>query len=257
MSEGLAHESMSDERQSVAQGTLRRFLPVALIIVVLGAGYALGLQDYLTLGFLADSRDQLRGLVADHPVTSALGFMATYAVLVAIAFPAASVLTVFGGFLFGWVLATGLVAIGATLGATALFLAARSAFGDSLRQRLAGRVASFADGFEDNAFTTLLVLRLAPVLPFFLVNVAPALFRVPVRTYMAATFIGILPGVIAYSWLGQGVDSVLQAAAEAGREPALSDLVTWQLTLAFVLIALVAVVAAVLKSRFASSRKGA
>lgn len=257
MSEGLANEIMSDEHQAGQTRAIRRFLPAVLIVAVLGAGYALGLQDYLTLGFLADSRDQLRALVADHPVTSALGFTVAYGVLVAIAFPAASILTVFGGFLFGWVLATGLVAIGATLGATALFLAARSAFGDSLRKRLAGRVASFADGFEDNAFTTLLILRLAPVLPFFLVNVTPALFRVPVKTYMAATFLGILPGVIAYSFLGQGVDSVLQAAAEAGREPALSDLVTWQLTLAFFLIALVAIIAAVLKSRFASTRKGA
>ncbi len=249
MSEGLADVRMkapggaTQERRRIG-----RFAPILLVVGGLALGYAFGLQDYLSLSFLADSRDQLRGLVQANPVAAPLAFMAAYAAAVAIAFPAASVLTVFGGFLFGWALSSVLVAFGATVGATLLFLAARSAFADTLRSRFGPRLAWLADGFERNAFTTMLVLRLAPVLPFFVVNVAPALFKVPVRTYIAATFIGILPGVVAYSWLGQGVESVLAAAEAAGREPALSDLVTWQITLAFVLIALVAAIAPVVKA---------
>ncbi len=243
------------ERQQARNGAgALRFAPIVLVAAALALGYALGLKDYLSLSFLADSRDQLRALVDAHPVAAPLAFCLAYALLVAIAFPAASVLTVFGGFLFGWALSSALVAVAATCGGTLLFLAARSAFADTLRRRFGPRLSGLAEGFERNAFTTLLVLRLAPVLPFFLVNVAPALFRVSARTYVAATFIGILPGVVAYSWLGQGVESVLAAAERAGREPALSDLVTWQITLAFVLIAVVAAVPAVVKA--VRARKG-
>jgi uncharacterized membrane protein YdjX (TVP38/TMEM64 family) len=257
MSEGLADARMNAPHGAKQdRGWPVRFLPILLVAAGLGLGYAFGLHDYLTLSFLSESRDKLRALVDAHPVGAPLFFMAAYAAAVAVAFPAASVLTVFGGFLFGWALSSVLVALAATAGATVLFLAARSAFADMLRDRFGPRVAWLADGFERNAFTTMLVLRLAPVLPFFVVNIAPALFRVPVRTYVAATFIGILPGVLAYSWLGQGVESVLAAAEKAGREPALSDLVTWQITLAFVLIALVAAIAPVVKAMRSRNRRG-
>jgi uncharacterized membrane protein YdjX (TVP38/TMEM64 family) len=99
-----------------------------------------------------------------------------------------------------------------------MFLAARSAFGDFLRDKVGGRVRRLADGFEKDAFSYLLVLRLAPIFPFFVMNIAPALFNVPLRTYVAATFLGILPGTFAYAYLGQGIDSVLVAARQAGTE---------------------------------------
>ena len=85
------------------------------------------------------------------------------------------------------------------------------------------------------------------VFPFFVVNIAPAFFGVPLRTYVIATFFGILPGTFAYSWLGQGVDSVLLAAADAGREVSVGDLVTPEITIAFVALALVAAIPPVLR----------
>jgi uncharacterized membrane protein YdjX (TVP38/TMEM64 family) len=227
---------------------LWRYLPIAAVAAGLAFGYAMGWQRYFSLMFLSESSDTLMAYVDGSPLLAPLAFVVAYALAVTFAFPAASVLTIFAGFLFGWFYGGLLVAFAATFGATMLFLAARSAFGDILRQRVSGRAARLAEGFEENAFGYLLVLRLAPVFPFFVINIAPALFNVPLRVYVAATFLGILPGTFAYAWLGQGVDSVLEAARAAGEEPSVGDLVTIEITLAFVLLALVAAIPTVVKS---------
>src|SRR5262245_33099480 len=251
MARGLAQPAMSSSLENRGRkSAVWRFLPIGLVLAGLIVGYAMGWQRYLTLGYLGMSQDVLTGFVDAHPVNSMAGFVVAYAVAVALSFPAASVLTIFGGFLFGWALGALLSVIGATSGATALFLAARTAFGDRLRKRLGGLTERFAKGFEEDAFAFLLVLRLAPFIPFFLVNIAPAFFNVRLRTFVAATAIGIVPGGFAYAWLGQGVGSVLDAAQAAGRNATATDLVTPEITFAFAALALVALVAAVLRKRW-------
>lgn len=224
-----------------------RLLPVALILAGLILGYAFGLQNYLGLGFLAEQRQALRAYVEANYVWSALLFVIVYILAVAFSFPAASVLTIFGGFLFGWWIGGALVAVSATIGASILFLATRSAFGGFLRHRVDGMVRKLADGFRENAFGYLFVIRLAPVFPFFAVNIAAALFDISLGRFIAATFLGILPGTFAYAYLGQGVDSVLVAAQASGREAQLSDLVTRDITLAFLALAVVALVPTIVR----------
>jgi uncharacterized membrane protein YdjX (TVP38/TMEM64 family) len=238
-------------------GLALRLLPLAAVLGVLALGYGFGLHRYLSLEYLGDSRDALKAWVEANPVLAPAAFFAVYAVAVAVAFPAASVLTVAGGFLFGWLLGGALVAVAATLGACLLFLAARFAFADALRRRLGGRAEALADGFERDAFGYLLVLRLAPLVPFWLVNIAPALFDVRLATFATATFLGILPGVVAYAWLGVGVGSVIDAARASGREPGLADLITTEITLAFLLLALVAGIAVVVRVARARKSNGA
>lgn len=219
-----------------------RLLPLAILVLGLALGYAFGLQDYLSLGYLAEKRQMLRAEVDAHGLWSALLFTGIYILAVAFSFPAASILTIIGGFLFGWLAGGALVAVGATIGASLLFLATRSALGGFLRHRVDGVAKTVADGFRENAAGYLLVMRLAPVFPFFVVNIVAALFEISLGRFVAATFFGILPGTFAYAYLGQGVDSVLVAAHAAGREARLSDLVTGDITLAFLALALVALV---------------
>ncbi len=230
------------------RGGYWRYLPIVIIAAGLALGYAMGWQRFFTLTYLSESSETLKAHVAGYPVLAPVIFFVTYTLAVAFSFPAASILTIFGGFLFGWFYGGLMVAFAATVGATMLFLAARSAFGDVLRKKVSGRAARLAEGFEDNAFGYLLVLRLAPVFPFFVINIAPALFNVPVRAYVVATFLGILPGTFAYAWLGQGVDSVLEAARAAGTEPSVGDLVTTEITLAFFFLALVAIIPTIVRS---------
>ncbi len=113
-----------------------------------------------------------------------------------------------GGLLFGTWLGTALTVTGATLGATALFLVARSALGEGLRGRAGGAVERLADGFREGAFSYLLVLRLVPLFPFFVVNLAPAFLGVRPRTYVLATLIGIVPGTFVFASVGAGLGSV-------------------------------------------------
>lgn len=225
----------------------KRYAPVGVIVGGLGIGYALGLDEYFSLSFLSEQREMLKSYVEANYALSLIGFGVLYTLAVAFSFPAASILTIFAGFLFGWMVGGVVVAFGATIGASLLFLAARSAFGDFLKEKVGGKVKNLADGFEKNAFSYLLVLRLAPVFPFFVMNIAPALFNVPLRTYVIATFIGILPGTFAYTYLGQGVESVLIAAQKAGTEPSVGDLVTTEITLAFAALAAVAVLPTIIK----------
>lgn len=224
-----------------------RYAPVVLVIAGLVLGYALGLQNYLSLTFLAEQREALRAYVDANFLWSALLFLVVYILAVAFSFPAASVLTIFGGFLFGWLIGGALVAVGATIGASILFLATRSAFGGFLRHRVDGVVKKMADGFRENAFGYLFVIRLAPVFPFFVVNIAAALFDISLGRFFTATLFGILPGTFAYAYLGQGVDSVLVAAQASGREAQISDLVTPEITLAFFALAFVALIPTVIK----------
>lgn len=225
----------------------RRCLPLAIIAAGLALGYAAGLQDYLSLTALAEQRDWLKTFVAEHQIGSAVSFVVLYALAVAFSFPAASILTIFSGFLFGWLLGGALTAVAATTGAAAIFLAAKTAFGDVLRKRAGPFASKLADGFARDALGYLFVLRLAPIFPFFVMNIAPAFFDVKLRTYVIATFFGILPGTFAYAWLGQGLDSVIVSAAAAGREVSITDLVTPEITIAFLGLAIVAAIPTIVR----------
>ena len=226
---------------------LKRFAPIAIVLAGLAGAYALGLDRYLSLSYLAEVRGSLRATVEANTVLASFAFVGAYAAAVAVSFPAASILTIIAGFLFGWILGGALTAVAATIGATALFLAASTAFGDALRRKAGPRVRKLADGFGEDAFAYLLALRLAPIFPFFVINIAPALFGVPLRTYVAATFLGILPGTFAYAYLGEGLDSVLAAAAETGGEVNLSSLVTPQILIAFFALGAVALIPTIVK----------
>ena len=194
---------------------IKRFAPLAVIVLGMVAFFALGGPDYINLDTLKDNRETLAAFVQDNFVVAILGFMALYAVLVAISFPGASVLTLSGGFLFGVVTGTTAVVLGATLGATIVFLVARTAFGDTLRSKLDGeRLKKFEAGLRENELSYLFILRLVPVFPFFLVNIAPALFDVKTRNYVLSTLFGIIPGSLVYASVGNGIGAVLDQGGE-------------------------------------------
>ncbi|WP_274426318.1 TVP38/TMEM64 family protein [Chelativorans sp. YIM 93263] len=224
-----------------------RFLPLLFVVLVLGFVYAMGWHTHLTLSRLAESRAVLGAYVAAYPLLAPTLFALLYIAAVAASLPVASLLTIAGGFLFGWVLGGALVIVSATIGATLLFLAARTACGDFVRRRLGKRATRVAEGFEKDAFGYLLILRLAPVFPFWLVNVMPAAFNVPIRTYVGATALGIAPGTFAFAYLGHGLETSLVSAAESGQDLMLGDLVTPQLTLAFAALAVVVAIPVIVK----------
>ncbi|MCV6546782.1 MAG: TVP38/TMEM64 family protein [Cohaesibacter sp.] len=189
----------------------KKWGPLVAILLLMGIGFSQGWHQYLSLDSLVKNRELLRGYVEQNYLLMVGGFALVYIVTVALSFPGASFLTIGGGFLFGWAVGGAATVLSATLGASLIFLAARSSFGEALRSKAGGFVDRFAEGFREDAFNYLLFLRLVPVFPFWLVNLAPALFNVRLRSYFTATLIGILPGTFAFAFIGSGLDSIIEA----------------------------------------------
>ena len=186
-------------------------LAVALTLGAASASLALGLDPGLALELLREHHGWLLGFVAGAPLLASVLFMAIYAAAVAISVPGVAVLTVIGGYLFGWFHGTALVLIGATVGACGVFLLTRSAVGDRLRQRAGPAAQRFADGFRRNALSYGFVLNLVPIFPYALIIVVPAACGVPLPTFVAGMFLGLVPGTFLFAGLGDGLDQVLAA----------------------------------------------
>jgi uncharacterized membrane protein YdjX (TVP38/TMEM64 family) len=170
--------------------------------------FALGLNRYLSFAALRDNRAALTELVGAHLVVAAVLFVATYVVVIAASLPVGSPLTVLGGFLFGTSLGTACVLIGATGGAVVLFLAARNAIGDTVQRRLGALGERLARDLAQNALSYLLVLRLVPLFPFWLVNLVAAAANLSLTTYVIGTFLGIIPASFVYVSIGSGLGAV-------------------------------------------------
>jgi uncharacterized membrane protein YdjX (TVP38/TMEM64 family) len=215
---------------------LKRLLPLGLLLLAIVAAFGLGLDDYISFEQLERNRAQLLALVDRHPVLAPLAFMLVYAAVIALSVPGGAILTVAGGFLFGVGAGTCYVVIAATAGATVVFLIARTALGDSLRQKAGPAMRRMEAGFRDNALNYLLFLRLIPLFPFWLVNLVPAFLGVPLRTYVVATCIGIIPGSLVYASVGNGLGAVF----EAGGTPDLGIIFRPQIMLPIVGLAILA-----------------
>jgi uncharacterized membrane protein YdjX (TVP38/TMEM64 family) len=197
---------------------LKHLLPLALLIAGLIALWVLGLQQDLSWTSLARHQAELLAAVKARPIETGGAYIVIYAILVACSVPEAAIVTVAGGLLFGTVLGGALAVIGASLGALALFLAARTAFADLLAARAAPFLERIRPGIERDGFLYLLAIRLVPLFPFWLVNLAAAACGMRLLPFALATLLGIIPGTLVFAAIGNGLADVL---AE-GREPSFS-----------------------------------
>jgi uncharacterized membrane protein YdjX (TVP38/TMEM64 family) len=194
---------------------LKRFGPLALVAVLAIAALASGVTRHLSLHELRTRRELLEALVHAHPVLAVLSYVGAYAILVALSLPIALVSTLTGGFLFGMWIGGAAAAAGCTLGAAIVFLVCRTAMGDALRSRAGPVAARIEEGIRRDAFSYIVMLRLIPITPFWLANLALGLIDIPLRTFVAATFIGILPVSLIYASLGAGLNRVFARGGHA------------------------------------------
>jgi uncharacterized membrane protein YdjX (TVP38/TMEM64 family) len=214
----LPAEKQVTEASSAEQNArLRQITPVLVVLLAMLLVYTMGWHKYVSIEALVRNRAEIDAFVLHHFAGAIASYVGFYALAVALSVPGAVFLTIAGGMIFGAVVAALAAIVGATLGATTIFLIARSAFGGFLRRRAGARLARVAEGFCADAFNYLLFLRLVPVFPFWLVNLAPAFVGVSPATFIGATALGIIPGTFAYAFLGAGLDSVLQAQETAYR----------------------------------------
>jgi uncharacterized membrane protein YdjX (TVP38/TMEM64 family) len=194
--------------------SFKRLAPLLVLLALVAAAFVFRLDKYLTLDALRDNRAVLAAFVQSYGVIAPLGFVLVYAAVVALSLPGATIMTLTGGFLFGVSLGAAVNVIGATAGASLLFLIARSAFDDALRARAGPFLGRLADGFRKDAFSYLLFLRLVPAFPFWAVNLAPALLGMRFPPFVAATALGIIPGTTVFSAFGASLGQLFDAGAE-------------------------------------------
>lgn len=262
-----------EQDQSRPRFNIWRLLPLLGLLAVLLYGLQAGWLDELRPRAIADRLDGLQMYVQANLWAAIFAFACTYIIVVALSIPGAAILTLVIGFLFGWQIGGPLVVISATVGATIVFLVAKTALGDILRARAGPFLDRLAKGFEEDAFNYLLFLRLVPVFPFWLVNIAPAFLGVRIRTFFITTLVGIIPGTLAYAYAGGSLDSIFTSAkadpayqaclAEeaAGARAAGScdlpldfgDLVTTEILIAIVALGVLALIPALVR-RFRKAR---
>ena len=209
----MSHRRRVPQRMRLCDGpamlTLRRIVPLAILLAALVALWASGLAGLLNWATLASYQTVLDDWILRHPLTAPVLYAALYAAATALSLPEGAVLTVAGGLLFGVVLGGTMAVIGATAGAMVLFLAARSAFAGAMAARGGDRLTRIRAELNRNGFSYLLAIRLVPAFPFWLVNLAAALAGMRVLPFAAGTLLGIIPGTFVFAWIGAGVGKVL------------------------------------------------
>lgn len=196
--------------------TLKRFGPLAVIAAVLILVVAMGWHRHITLENVATHRDALREFTEQHKLAAVLAFAGIYIAVVALSLPGALLLTISGGLLFGAALGATVAVVAATTGATIVFLIAKTSLGESITSVAGPWLEKLREGFEKEGVRYMLFLRLVPF-PFVLVNLAPALIGVSLRTFVIGTFFGIIPGTVTFSFLGYTLDQII-AKAKAGHD---------------------------------------
>ncbi len=222
---------------------LKRLIPLLVLGLILILFFVFDLGRFLGFHALAEHKAWLSAWVEGHRLLAPLLYILLYIAVVAFSLPGGLVMTISGGLLFGAISGALYAVVGATIGATALFLIAKSSLGDFLLARAGGAVKKMQAGFADNALSYMFVLRLVPLFPFFLVNLAPAFLGVPLRMYVIATFFGIMPATFVFALAGSGLGSVL----DQGGDVSLAGVMTPQIMAAFAGLALLALVPVIYK----------
>ncbi len=203
--------TMTDTSQS-RPASWGRLIPFAAILAVAAIGAAT-LGDVLSYDMLRENREALIAYRDAHYVLAALVFISIYVLIVAFSLPGAVAATLTGGFLFGIFPGVLFNVTAASIGATAIFLAARWGFGEQLAAKMEtseGRVKQIKDGIDENQWSMLFLIRLVPLVPFFVANLIPAIVGVPLRRFVVSTFLGIIPGGLVYTSVGAGLGDVFE-----------------------------------------------
>ncbi|MDC3235142.1 VTT domain-containing protein [Candidatus Puniceispirillum sp.] len=229
---------------------VRRLILPGVLLAGFLTFFASGTHEFFSWQILGQHYKTIKGFSQDKLWLSYLGFFCAYLAVVAFSLPIAGLLTLAGGAILGWPAAT-LVVIAATAGAGVVFFATKNLFSDVLQRRAGPFLNKMEDGFYQNAFFYLLALRLVPTVPFWVLNIVPALTRMSIAKFLAATFIGIIPGSCVYVWVGRSFDQVLLA----DQTPDIQILTSPNLLLPFVALGAVALIPTLIKLRQARAKK--
>lgn len=194
---------------------IMRYVPLVAILIVALVG-AFTLREYLSFESLRDNREALIGFRDHNYLLTALIFVVAYIAVVTFSLPGAAIASITGGFLFGTIAGSVFNIVAASTGATLIFMAARWGMGEKLAAKMdagAGAIKKIKDGIDENQWSMLFLIRLVPVVPFFVANLVPAMVGVPLHRFVVSTFFGIIPGAVVYTSVGAGLGGVFARGA--------------------------------------------
>jgi uncharacterized membrane protein YdjX (TVP38/TMEM64 family) len=220
-----------------------KWIPLAVIAILMVIAYAAGVADYFTYEMLQERHAALTQFVHNYYFSASAIFITTYIVSTALSLPIGIYLSFIGGYLFAQPWSLIYVTVGATIGASILFWAARIALKDFLKRKYSHKLAKMKEGFNENAANYLLFLRLVPIFPFWFVNLAPALLGVRFSTFVWTTAVGILPGVFVFTQFGAGIGSVL----ETGDDFSIESVFTTEIQIALAALAIFVLIPVIVK----------
>lgn len=240
MSDNSNSQNETPEKADGKKSWVMRLALLALVGAMVAAFSFLDLSADNLFDQIYVHRTDLQNLITEWGILALVAYALVYAASTALSLPTGSILTVLSGFLFGTIEGGLSVIVGATLGAVIIFQLCKSAFGDSLRDKAGPFIRKMQDGFAEDALSYMLVLRLVPLFPFWVVNIVPAFLNVPLRLYTMATLFGIAPATFVFAQIGTSLDSLFAAcdakkaddAAATCGAPSFGDVLTLDILLA-------------------------
>ncbi len=210
-----------------------KIILLLVIVVLIGGFFIFDLGQYFNLSFLKEKQNLIEAYYNEQPLLTIVIFFLTYVLFTGLSLPAASILTLAAGALFGVLIGTLLVSFASTIGATLAFLASRFLFRDLIQTRFADRLKLINQGIEKDGAFYLFTLRLVPVFPFFVINLVMGLTPIRTITYALVSQAGMLAATIVY----------VNAGTQLAKINELGDIVSAQLLISFALLGLFPLIA--------------
>jgi uncharacterized membrane protein YdjX (TVP38/TMEM64 family) len=236
-----AHEGARQEQGKL----IRKLVIVAVLAVIVTTFFAFDLGEYFTLSYIKQSQEQFVAYYAEHRILVIGVYMLIYIVMAALSLPGAAVMTLLGGVLFGLMVGTIAVSFASTIGATLACFVARFLLRDWVQDKIGAKLQPINKGVEQEGVLYLFTMRLIPAFPFWLVNLAMGLTKMPLMTFYWVSQIGMLPGTLVY----------VNAGKELGKLDSLAGIVSPTLILSFALLGIFPLVVKKLMGWYTSKRK--
>ncbi len=220
---------------------------IALVIVIVSliiGFFAFDLGQYFNLAFLKARQADINSYYLSNPLQTTLIFFATYVLFTGLSLPAAGILTLAGGAIFGVLIGSILVSFASVIGATLAFLASRFLFRDFIQNRFADKLAVINQGIEKDGAFYLFTMRLVPVFPFFIINLVMGLTPIKTITFAFVSQIGMLAATIVF----------VNAGTQLAKIETPADILSPQLIASFVLLGIFPLVTKKLIDLFRSRR---
>jgi len=204
----------------------QRLLIVAVIIIAVILFKVLGLSQYLTLDYIKTSQDRFAQLYTSHRLLVIAVYMTVYITVTALSLPGAAVMTLAGGAMFGFRVGVLIVSFASTIGATLACFVARFLLREWVQAKFGEKLSTINRGIEKEGAFYLFSLRLVPIFPFFVINLAMGLTSMKLWTFYWVSQIGMLPGTMVY----------VNAGRELGRIESLSGILSPGLIISFIVL---------------------